>query len=304
MIDVIFTGGTIGSAVENGYIAPAGGQKKMLFDLYQKQENVPSAEFRTHEPFYILSENMDAAHLNLLADTVRDVLSSHADTEGIIILLGSDTLQYTAAYVGLLFRHAPVPIMLVCTNYVLTDARANGVENFTSAVKIICDHDRQEDGSLVCVPYKNPDAQSVVHNALALMPHLPYDDRLYSLPFDEAAFEREITACGLTLPDESARLTDICPVQFIKPLPGQAYPNLQPHVRSVLLDTYHSGTIRTEGEELESFCKKAHEQNIPVYLLGADRPDQYESTKAYKNLGIKVFRGISPITLYMLLWLS
>ena len=315
MIDVIFTGGTIGSAMENGYITPAGGQKKLLFELYRDRWG--DMEFRTHEPYYILSENMDAAHLNLLADTLRDVLRTNADSEGVIILLGSDTLQYTAAYLGLLFCNSKVPIALVCTNYILTDPRANGVVNFTYAVQAILGG--QGDGSScppvrgdkrtvplspVIVPYKNTGEESELHNALSLLPHLPYDDRLFSLPYDQTSFEAAINACGLHMPAQEARLTDPCPVLFVKPLPGQAYPTLQPHIRSVLLDTYHSGTIRTEGDELERFCKEAREQNIPIYLLGTDREDQYESTKAYKNLGIKVFRGLSPITVYMLLWLN
>ena len=81
------------------------------------------------------------------------------------------------------------------------------------------------------------------------------------------------------------------------------YPPLTDDCKAVLLDSYHSGTIRTDGKELEIFCREAENKKIPVYLTGSQDGFNYESKQRYSELGIKVLPVSSPILAYVKLWL-
>ena len=78
---------------------------------------------------------MDGSHLNLLISCIREQLTK--DIDGIIVTHGTDTLPFTAAALGMCFAYAKVPILLVSSNYILDDPRANGLTNFTAAVDYI-----------------------------------------------------------------------------------------------------------------------------------------------------------------------
>ena len=301
MIDLIFTGGTIGSAANNGVISPNEDQKYMLLQMYRELPDALPAEFRTHEPFYILSENMDGKHMNLLFNCIRNIFMQEPDSEGIIVLHGSDTLQYGAAAAGLFFFDSEIPIVYVCANYVLQDPRSNGLSNFACAVNHII-NPAQKRNFGVCTAYANTGRAAQLYDALSLLPHLPFDDTLYSMPFDRSEFLSSLRNLNLKLPEEKQSLCDTSPVVYVRPLPGQHYPGFKPNDRAVLLDTYHSGTIGTANPELFAFLTQAAGKGIKVYLCGNNAADQYESTRAYEKLGIQVFRGVSPVTAYMLLW--
>lgn len=58
------------------------------------------------------------------------------NVEGIILTHGSDTIQYTASFLSCIEEFTHIPVMVVCSNYVLTDNRANGLRNFSAAVDL------------------------------------------------------------------------------------------------------------------------------------------------------------------------
>lgn len=342
---VVFTGGTIGSTIKDGYISPNSSEGKYaIMEMFKKIQNNPfhDVEFEFLNPFYILSENLNGNNIAELISCIKNSLVQFTDIDGIIVTHGTDTLQYSAAALGLCFSGANVPIVLVSSNYILTDERANGIENFFYAVKLICEKKAtvKDDDTFyfggVYVVYKNENYVDV-HYATRLLPHLPYSDFVFSvknllygrfagkgescnmhlnrnstihnfsmeyIPF--CSNEEEICAdteiCNILLKGAS-NLTSQSNVLFIKSHPGQIYPDINDNVQGILIDSYHSGTLATESSNLLEFIENANIKNIPVFVTGIEERTFYESSKLFKVLGLNVLPAASPIAMYIKLWL-
>lgn len=299
----VFTGGTIGSTRANGAISPDGKNSALLLDLYK--EKYGAADFDPVTPYTVLSENLSAEHLKALRRCVSENLDKGYD--GVIVTHGTDTLQYTAAYLDLtLGLKTPVPVVLVSANYPLTDSRSNGLSNFAAAVDFI----KTSGERGVFVSYHNTaDDCAAIHRGADVMPHLPLDDSVYSLfdrPFgivqngvfvknpDYTEREREdFSACELN-----------GKVLYLRAHPGMAFPEITADTKAVLLEGYHSGTLPTASAEFTAFCRSAKAKNIPLYLTGSQSGFEYESKQTFAQLGIKVLPPMPPIEAYMRLWLG
>lgn len=296
---VIFTGGTIGSKLNNDCISVSNSNNFLLIELYQKyaaENGLPTTEFECINPYTILSENLSGEYLSTLAKTVAENITSNYD--GIIITHGSDTLQYSASMLDLYFPCPPFPIMLVASNYVLSDERANGLTNFIQAVNHIIN--KQDAG--VFVPYKNSDTLHTFYGS-HLLAHHAYSDELYSVDnISYANWKKEnsiIPSKALSLPsDNSERVLRVC--QY----PGMMYPEIKKDsLSAILFDSYHSGTICSVQPSLINLLNQAKEMNIPSFLTGATKGPFYESTLAFKELGLTVLPKASPVAMYMKLWM-
>lgn len=283
---VILTGGTIGSTVNRDYISVESGSKKhKLIELYKDMhpEYAKEISFETIEPYSILSENLSGNHINLLIDCVKKAQKKSID--GIIITHGTDTLQYSAAALGLVFSDTEIPILFVSSNYILEDKRANGLDNFSISVDYIKQHKKPG----IYVSY-----DSFILNSLSLVSHMAYSDKLYHLDTYSKSDDRSY---------KNIKLTEVSPVLYIKAVPGYPYPLFDnKDIKAVLFETYHSGTLPTGSMEFQNFCRAANAFNIPVYVVGVEDRVQYESTIMYKNLNLKILPKMSPITAYMKLW--
>ena len=286
---VIFTGGTIGSTVSGDYISTDGKKPYIILEKYNKEFS-NSIEWHTESPYTILSENATIDNYRMLAKSVKAGLQKNYD--GIIVTHGSDTLQYSAAFLSLILGDDVAPVMLVSSNYVLEDERANGMDNFEAAVDFITNHR----GRGVFVPYKNVGENVKIHRGKLLMTHVTYSYYLYSV--DDSYYEIE---SPYEEPDYS---TKDMGVVVVHAMPGFIYPVLTKDVKAVLLQAYHGGTFCVEDDNFRAFIKMAKELMIPVYLVGANTETDYDSCKEYENLGIKVLKHLSPIYVYMRLWVS
>ncbi len=183
-IFVIFTGGTICSSVNDGYIGPSGTGGDRLINDYKKlhAQGTENINFTTTKPYYILSENLNGGHINKLADCI-DSFTSESMPDGIIIAHGTDTQQYMSCALSYMYPNLQIPIVLVSSNYILDDERANGIANFAAAVDFIksCSDNHQGAHHGVYTAYKNENEASVIHYGTRLLPHMPYSDKLYSL---------------------------------------------------------------------------------------------------------------------------
>ncbi|MGN0435726.1 MAG: asparaginase domain-containing protein [Wujia sp.] len=320
---VIFTGGTIGSTVKDGYIGTDRCWKYKLLNGYSGDASV---HFDTIEPYTILSENLDGEYLNKLILTIKHSLDKY---DGIIITHGTDTLQYTAAGLSLLFSSISIPVVLVSSNYILEDSRANGYVNFHSAVTFI----KQANTPGIFISYNNCEDNTYIHNGLLAMPHSPYDDKIVSCENNFYGFVRDnlyhqnkafnpepidsimskfsmLSANSGAIKNmihkdaEGAYLSHHAPVLYIKACPGQVYPVPPEHIKSVLIETYHSGTLCTEDKALSQFMELCRDKKISVFLTGVEDRITYESTKLYKELGVNILPKASPIAMYMLLWIA
>ena len=192
----IFTGGTIGSTLDNdGYISTSTETVYQLLDAYKNQYSCTHT-MENYNPYTILSENLDANHLLKLINTVALKLDEGFD--GIIIMHGTDTLQYSAAILSIVFNDIPIPIIFVSSDYILSDSRANGIINYHYAIrfledyyknKILCNnlyHNSLYNNTLygthhVFVSYQNKGELPTIHCADMLQPPVPYSADVKSI---------------------------------------------------------------------------------------------------------------------------
>lgn len=328
-IGVIFTGGTIGSAVdESGYIATKKENAYLLLQLYREQmEHLGMKEeiiFVSKNPYTILSENLSGKELELLIRCISE-FCKETDIDGIIVTHGTDTLQYTAAVLGYVFSHVKIPIILVSSNYVLGDARANGLKNFFYGVEFI----KGNYGKGVFVSYCNEEETPIIHYGTRLNMPVFYSDYVSSIEKGEYGFfapdegsstmifyrnNRESVKMKNPAADgpvflegdiEKVRLMDCNrSVLQIHPFVGMKYPSLSSDVKVILHGSYHSGTIGMT-DELKTFAKKAEEMEIPFYLIGLSfNTMHYETVKLYEAYHIIPLYDTAFIAQYCKAWLA
>lgn len=293
-IFAVFTGGTIGCSRKNGSLSPDSSNSKVLLDMYRRHDG--SVEFESVQPFETLSENMSFELLEELYGCVAKRLDG--GYEGIVIAHGTDTVQYTSAYLALRLGLCSTPVAVVSAGYPLDDARSNGFENLCAAVELF----RSKQGRGLFTVYKNPDQSRVdIHRGYELLPHLPYSDSLYSL--DGNVFgcvkDGKLVRNGGYFERLPGRAFEIKKqnVAFVRACPDMAFPQLD-GVRAVLIEGYHSGTLPTGSKCFAMFCRRAAQREISVWLAGGSAGFEYESKSLFAELGINVLPKMSPIAAY------
>ena len=313
----IFTGGTIGSSVIGDKIYPDIKNINRLLSFYHGEVTMD-----IENPYTILSETLNGSYLKKLLLCVAENLDKNI-YDAILIAHGTDTLQYSAAALSYCFCKAPVPIVLVSSNYVLTDSRSNGKDNFLSALDFI-EHGKK---CGVFVSYNG------ILIANQLLPHMPYSDEVYPLmSHTNTAYNKEQKASpscsrtdnsalkqalaldifeslgiegddGYAAKVKSLMLSEESPVLLLNPYPGCIYPRLTGDIKAVILTTYHSGTLDVYNSSLKDMCEQAALLNIPVFLSGLEGDISYATTSYYEELGIIPLPKASYISMYMKAWL-
>lgn len=286
---IIYTGGTIGSRLKDNLISTDRKQNRELLD------EITDVEFEETEPYFILSEQLNGKNLTALIKCVGENLSK--DYDGIIVTHGTDTLQYSASALSLAYGQCKIPVVLVSSNYVLDDIRANGKDNFKYAVEFI-----KEGIGGVFVSYRNTGSKPEIHLGSQLLQQEIYSDDLKSLGgsfgyFEGGSFVRLINDYNCDNIGEYS-FNEFSSVLWLNSYAGMKAVDTKGY-KAVLLQGYHSGTLPTLSKEFISFCKNSE---VPIYFLGATDGDRYESTKLFKELGILVLKKLSPIYSYIKLW--
>ncbi len=303
---VIFTGGTIGSlTMADGYVKPDEAGKYVLLDMYEKRR-VYDVLFETECPYMVLSENLNGENINCLSECVFENIKK--DYDGIIITHGTDTLQYSAAAISYSLGNLCKPVVFVSSDYILTDDRQNGVDNFFYAVSFIC----QKGGKGVFVMSSNSGEETKVHRASRLLRHSEFSNRIESLCgqyygyFDKNCFvknknyfETDDEAEGFG----ALNCDDECFIQIIRPYPNFLYPDISKKTKAVLHESFHSGTVCTNSLSLEKFCEELRRNNINIYLLGNADKNIYDSTREYEKLGLCALPFAANVAMYMKLWI-
>lgn len=301
---VVFTGGTIACSSNNGVLSTDKKNTYFLLEKYTAEDK--SVEFSVVQPYTILSENLNGEYLTKLYYALKE--NNITEYDGVIVTHGTDTLQYTSAFLSYMFSNSKTPIVVVSANYPLSDVRSNGFDNFCAAVDFI----KSSVGSGVFTVYKNKGENPKIHRASRLLAHNAYDDKVFSI-FDEFYGEiinhkfiqnTEYSECAdeMLFPSDCV-IGKTSDVLKVTPYPSMIYPMLNKNIKAVLLEGYHSGTLNTSGKEFAEFCETAKAENIPVFLTGACKGFYYESKTLFDSLGIKVLPPASPIAMYIKLWL-
>lgn len=298
---VLFTGGTIASVSDGGIISPDKNRGGYLLDLYRRTSDDSETQFETASPVHILSENLCFAEWNAL---IKALCSYNPDDyEGIIITHGSDTLAYTSALVGMLFRHTSVPIIITAANKPLDEHGSNGLFNFTSAVRLI----REKRYIGVFTVYEK------VYLSTRLLPADTALDRFSS--YGGGEFEG-VSEYRLDKPREKLLDPEITlekEILVINPYPNMSYGSfsLSSRPAAVLHTLYHSGTACTSMENdgrhsLIAFAKRCKALDIPLYLCGTkgSKADIYASMQEIRELGVSTIDRISDVAAYVKLLIA
>ena len=301
----VFFGGTIGSTLSGEYISPDIKKSRALIDVYSQKYGI-DFEYDMIEPYSSLSENNTGKELSSVINAIRD----KQGYDGIIIAHGTDTLQYTAAALGLYFGNSLAPICLVSSNYPIEDERANGLYNLNGAISLI--RDGKSRG--VFVSYRNGDENIIrIHRATRLLAHDAFSDSLRSAKGYEYGYvdmqgvfyknldfyeqEDVLFEPNVEKLDSSSKK-----ILRLSSYVGMNYPQILKNIEYILIDSYHSGTINTQDVLAKAFFAKAKQRGIKVFMSSACEGSQYASVKLFEELCIVPISGIAPISLYIKLW--
>ena len=290
-IAVVFTGGTIGSTEKNGRVGTDRATSSLLLRLFREKYG-DEISFDALFPVSMLSENVQIADLETLCACLRGIDESAYD--GVIVAHGTDTLDFTAVYLSLLFAESQIPIVLVSSAYPLADPRANGLKNFAGAVAFI-----RTGYAGVFVSYANEGEPCKIHLASRLLPASEWDGTFASLgePFAKVPNGKaEIGGAWTDFPFQSRRA---CPYSTLsdrvvslrsRALTDYSYFRFsEKKPAAVVLQPYHSGTVCTkgEGQNVLRFLEYCKEREIPVVLAPVDSAaNVYESADGLDDLAI------------------
>ncbi len=304
---VIFTGGTIGSSVADGFISPDSETKHLIVSKYKEVTKDSETELIATTPYTTLSEYLSATELNLLCDCVLNNIDDGYD--GIIVTHGTDTLQYTASVLSYVLQGTELPVVLVSAAYPLEDEKSNGLANFIAAVEFI----KAKAGKGVFVSYKNSDVEKTnIHIGTRVIAHQEGAANIYSIDEKPYAFyeNNEILLNERFNTSEigegigRVRFTDYPDILMVECRPGEKYNYDPEEAKAIIIVPYHSGTINTKELKLIELCNKAREKDIPVFLVNARGGIGYESTQVYDDMGLEVLPFCSKIAIYMKCWIA
>lgn len=299
---VVFTGGTIGSSVSDGWIAPSDDMKYLLINNFRKKTG-DNIHFDTVSPYTVLSENLSSEHINSLISCIRENISTY---DGIIVTHGTDSLLYSASALAYACGTDSIPVVLVSSNYPLEDKRANGLDNFIGAVEFI----KSGAGRGVFVSYRNQGEDTCIHLATRVATHCECFDEIYSIDKQPYAIyngavivnpECNIYPCRGT---EKISFSKKSGILSVTAMPGDSFSYNLSDYKAVILRPYHSGTLNTADESFLAFCKRASTSGIPVFVVNVSGGITYESSKALEKSGVVILPKSSFASVYMKIWLG
>ncbi|MFH0884569.1 MAG: Glu-tRNA(Gln) amidotransferase subunit GatD [Candidatus Micrarchaeota archaeon] len=108
-IAILGCGGTIASKIEykTGAVYPSitPRELRMAFPALQKWD------IHSRQIFSLFSEDMNTTHWRMLADAIEDEIKD--GSEGVVVMHGTDTMNYTSAAISYMLQNLPVPVVLV-----------------------------------------------------------------------------------------------------------------------------------------------------------------------------------------------
>ena len=292
-ICVIYTGGTIGSKVNAGYVSLESNCVGLLTNEYLKKYGT-SVCFEEINAINMLSENIQPEDINVLKKTVAEALTS--DCDGIIITHGTDTQCFSANLFSQIFCDTPKPIVYVSALLPLSEPDGNGFTNFDGAVAFI-----KENIPGVYVSFANPGKSCCIHLASRVVEPVQINGALHSVDdlyfgsiidgkfvhntvdlnpsVDEIRNNKSHCDCDeidsdiLVIHSRALLNYDMYDIERISP-------------KAVVIGLYHSGTTCTIGDKYNTvkFIEKCAKKNIPVILGPVDKnATVYSSTDSLQG---------------------
>lgn len=317
-ICVIFTGGTIGSKVNDNKIDVSSASAFDLLDRFNNTYKGECPQFEILQPYSVLSESMRAINYKQLIKAIAQINTK--DYSGIIVTHGSDTLAYTSNLLGMIFSGINIPLFLVCSNKTLGAVDCNGLANFTAAVDFIS----KVGLNGVFTTYLNKYGKQKIHLATRIIQATVFDgeiDSIKGLNFGQIvdgdfiynATKGNVTKTAIRRKKNIYWIDNVKlfeDIMFIRPYPNMNYDfyKSQKVPKVILHDLYHSGTACVAGKDtsLIEFSEYCRENKIDLYLapMCADMKDVYASSDLIMKKGVTLLRGISLESAYIKIMLA
>lgn len=282
-ITLINSGGTISSEYDGMIMRP--GKVTAFRELEGRVAKVST-------PFCMLSENMTRKTLKVLSDCVAEEIKT---AEAIIVTHGTDTLAYTAAYLGLTNVGVDIPIMIASADYPMSNPMSNGSANLLCALAAI---DAGING--VFVPYRNPYERPLLHFSTRLLSSRDFDGGLNSALGKVRGYTDHSGkfVSGEVIKPKPVKLHgggSGKSVRLIFANPGIDYSSLARTARedncALVFAGYHTGSINTDADGIGLL------DGIETYLAGGLVGEKYQSMEKMPSF-VRVVDNIAPITLY------
>lgn len=317
-ICVILTGGTIGSKVSENVININRKSGYALIEKYKEYFGGEGIAFDVKIPFQSLSENFTPKQWEQLCETLYNI--EWKEYQGIVIAHGTDTLSYTCSLIGMLFAHAPIPIIFVASNYPLEEPKSNGLNNFKCAVEFI--KKRMVKG--VFTIFQNDRGENIVYLSTRLVESDTYTDQFTSYGMrplamvkeEEVEFYEEEPNPSIKQLNQrrqpliNNKIAFQNEVLLLRSYPGldYTYINLDKKPKAILHYLYHSATGCTqEGRYgLVDFIKKCKIEDIPVYVASfKDKNNKnYVTANEIIKAGAVPMYNISLEAAYTKIWIA
>ncbi|MBD5131892.1 MAG: hypothetical protein HDT28_04790 [Clostridiales bacterium] len=249
-INLVATGGTIGSRYENGELVISDDATAQIASVIGASKVF--GEFKIH------SASVGFAALNMLRQSIERALEDKPD--GVIVTHGTDTLAFSSAYLSYAFSATRVPIVMCAADKPLTDDDSNGFAVLNAAKSFIAPGKR----SGVFVLYKNPGEVVRIHHGARVIPAHMHEDFYFSIG-GVNTFENTGLMRGMDFDLVDSKV--LCVFPYV----GMDYSTFDMQgCKAVVHMGYHSGRIHID--EFNKFAR-AH-KNIPMFLItGAKKYD-------------------------------
>jgi L-asparaginase len=282
-VTLIHTGGTLGMApgVDSSSLAPGPSLDRILEQVPELEQ---LAELRLVVAFNQDSTTLEPQHILTLARMVREQAE---DSDGIVLIHGTDTMAYTASVLGFLLGDLGKPVLLTGSQrplaYIRSDARGNLVDAVTLATRGvaevgICFGDHWLRGVAT-------DKVSVHRYHAFESPNLPPLAELglhIHIHPHAGAFRYQVPAeVGCTL--ESA-------IEVVTPFPGMPWRLPGAGTRALLIQGFGAGNLPMGRPDLRALLDHCQAQALPVVitsqcLSGGVDLDTYELGCLARNMG-------------------
>lgn len=295
---IVFTGGTIGSSVNNCIIDTDISCSAAITDIYIKTFG-NDCNFKILKPFAELSENFTVDTINLLADTLRNI--DFKEYDGIIIAHGSDTAAYSCAFISFMFSSAECPVVFIASDYPPENPCSNAVKNLRGAVQFIKSHIVKKG---VFFSYGSRNQNACIYIGTRINEADCFNDRfsafgneIFGIVSDDR-FIYNYNSLNPSPADIDNNFSEINPCRLIpdssiilKSFTGMNYDLINidnPSLKSVINIMYHSASACTSGTNTSfaGFIEKCSKRNIDVYCVSFKNiKDIYSSVKIIKDCG-------------------
>ncbi len=157
-IAILHTGGTIASQVDyrTGAVVSRFNPEDLLAMVPELKD---VANIKTKKVFQMFSEDMEPVHWNILADEIAKELKHNS--KGIIVGIGTDTLEYAAAALSFALHNLPIPVLLVGSQRSSDRPSSDAGINLLCAAQFIaktdfagvavCMHDNENDDNCLVI---------------------------------------------------------------------------------------------------------------------------------------------------------